>query len=83
VAVQGQSCGTRTVRDYQRPQASGPQAGLEWRDRPSAQKAGVQLLPDDQPNLAPRNDPDVDRVTNAVQKLFDLLGTDAGVKITL
>jgi hypothetical protein len=35
------------------------------------------------PNLAPRNGPDVDRVTNALQKMVDLLGTNAGVKSIL
>src|SRR6056297_3530539 len=35
------------------------------------------------PNLAPRDGPDVERVTAAVQKMVDLLGTDAGVKSIL
>lgn len=35
------------------------------------------------PNLAPREGPDVARVTAAVQKMVDLLGTDAGVKAIL
>lgn len=35
------------------------------------------------PNLAPREGPDVSRVTRAVEKMVELLGTDAGVKSIL
>jgi len=36
-----------------------------------------------QPTLAPREGPDVARVTRAVEKMVELLGTDAGVKSIL